>query len=255
MAFDLTLQRTCDHSVFDERLSISGLSPDFFGVLKFGSDGSSNFITIRELETTEGLSDFLPARDGFTNFELSDDNSQINFNTQGLGGPGISGFLNAATNVFPPATMLVSYRTTVNNCPLCNVDFGIAQDTNFDAHGQMETLDSTNKIKQLIFKALLTVLGTNAVVQTYGSTLSLLIGEKFLPITEFRLHNSVENAVRFLIEEQQNQPGLPLDETILSVLRITVEQDSLDPRLIRVQVDVRTGDFKTVNVTFNIVNA
>jgi len=259
MPYDLKLQRTCSHEVFDERLSINGLSPDFFGVLKFGSDGASDYVTVRALEATEGLSNYLPARDGFTNWDLSDDATQINFNTKGIGGPGnvpgIQGFLNAATNVLPPSTMLVSYRTTPEKCPLCDEDFGIAQDTDFNFHGQLDTVESHNKIKQLVFKALLTELGTNEVVQEYGSTISALIGEKFLPVTEFRLHNAVEQAVRFLIEEQQNQANLPLDETILSIIRITITQDSADPRIIRVQVDLRTGDFEIVPVSFSLVNA
>jgi hypothetical protein len=255
MAFDLRLQRTCDHSVFDERQSITGLSPDFFGVLKFQSDGSTQFITIRELASTEGLSEFIPSRDGFTNFELSDDKTQINYNPLGIGGAGSASFLNAGTNVFPQPTLLVSYRTIPEQCPLCSEDFGIAQDTEFNFHGQLSQVSGRDKVKQLVFKALLTVLGRNEVVQAYGSTLSLLLGEKFTPIVEFRLHNAVEQAVRFLIEEQQNQPGLPLDETIASIVRITIEQDAEDPRRIRVQVDIRTANFETVPVNFTIVNA
>ena len=258
MSYDLRLQRTCDHSLHDQEMTISGTSPSYFSTLPYPSDGAENFVYPRELSRTEGLSEFIFDRDGFTNWALSGDFRQINWNSSGLGGPGtgVASFLDGATFCLPKPIMLVSYRTLAPTCPLCqNNERQLVKDVNFDAYGQLETISGHDKIKHLVLKALLTTVGSNDVVTDYGSLLSKLIGEKFDAYAEFRIHNSVERAVQFLMEEQLNQPALALDETIVRVSKISVTRDSVDPRVILIQIDVQTADFEKVPVTFSIVNS
>lgn len=116
MSFDLKLQRTCDHVIFDEEVSVEGLSPNYFSTLNYKCDGSSNFVTVREFSKTEGLSNFVYSRDGFTNWTLSADNTYLNW---GAPQAGMAGFLEAASMILPQPTMLVSYRAHPDFCPLC----------------------------------------------------------------------------------------------------------------------------------------
>lgn len=260
MPFDLKLQRTCDHSIFDEAVSISGLSPNYFSVLQHQTDGSSNFMVVRELTATEGLSNFIYSRDGYSNWNLSTDGTQVNWNSMGMGGPGtgVASFLDAASHIMPQAQMLVSYQCDPDFCPLCVPSVGpdkrsVTKDIEFDLHGRLRTIDGNNKIKQSVFKALLTTVGTNEVLPDYGSTISLSIGQKFDALTEFRLYQSISQAVNFLIQEQSNNPLLPLNETILNLSSVNIAQDQTDPRIIRVFIKVQTGDFKQTEVTFNMI--
>lgn len=257
MTFDLRLQRACSHEVLDELATVTGTSPNYFSVLKYGSDGASNLITIREFSDTEGLSNYLYSRDGFSNWQLSTDKTQINWNSKGLGGPGtgVSGFLDGTSFILPTPAMLISYRTPAASCPLCQNSTGLSRDIEFDLHGKLRTVDGSDKVRHLVFKTLLTTLGTNEVLPDYGSTLTAAIGEKFDTLMQFRIYNSVQQAVQFLITEQQNQPTLPLNETLLGVSKVSVVQDQNDPRIIRVMMEVRVGDFTTVNINYNLVTA
>lgn len=119
--FDLKLQRTCSHELLDQQLAVNGLSPNYFSILPYLSDGSTNFMSVREFARTEGLSDYIYKRDGFTNWNLSTDKTQINWNHMGMGGPGtgVSGFLDGSCLIHTPPVMLVSYRADEDECPLC----------------------------------------------------------------------------------------------------------------------------------------
>lgn len=257
MSFDLRIQRTCEHLVFDERVTISGLSPDYFSILRYGSDGASNMVTVREFSRTEGLSEFIYRRDGFSNWELSADFKQVNWNSAGLGGPGtgVAGFLDGSSLVQPPQEMLVTYRTVAERCPLCLNVASLSKDVDFDTHGRLRTLEGTDKVRQQVFKALLTELGSNEVVAEYGSTLSASIGEKFDDLTRMRIYSAAQAAVDFLRVEQLSQPDLPLDETILAVSNMSVTQNRADPRAVDVFIEVQVGDFTKVPVKFNLVTS
>jgi hypothetical protein len=262
--FDLRLQRTCAHEIFDQPVSISGLSPNYFSVLPFVTDGSSNMITAREFSATEGLSNFSYKTNGFTNWRLLSDNITIQWNglTSGtlgsvLGGPGsgIASFLDGSTLITPPPQMIVSFRTIPTRCPLCLNQQNLSKDIDFDLQGRLRILTGNDKVRQLVFKALLTELGSNQLLPDYGSTVSASIGQKFDVYSQLQLYNSVQQAVQFLIGEQANNPNLPLNETILGVQNVGVNQDYGDPRVIRITMDVQVGDFTTTSINFNLVTS
>lgn len=260
--FDLKLQSTCQHTIFDEVATIQGLSPNYFSILSVQSDGSSNFVTIREFSITEGMSDFKYSRDGFTNWSLSSDGRQINWNRvtaknggSSLGGPGtgIAAFLDGTTFIEPSPTMLVSYRANADLCPRCIKPLHLTKDIDFDPRGGLQTLTGTSKVKQQIFKALLTELGTNTVAPSYGSSISGNIGQKFDSFAEYQIYSSVMQAVQFLVDQQITQPLLPLDETILGVQSIGVVQDATDPRIIRIMINVKVATLDVVDVNFSML--
>lgn len=241
----------------DELVSVQGLSPNYFSILLYGSDGASNMVSVREFSRTEGLSNFVYRRDGFSNWQLSPDFSQVNWNSQGLGGPGtgVSAFLDGSTMIVPAPDMLVSYRTKPNLCPLCLGSKNLSKDVDFDLHGRLRTLSGTDKVRQLVFKAILTEIGANEVLPDYGSTLSASIGDKFDTLMQMRLYNGVQQAAQFLVNEQQFQSALPLDETILSVSNVGVAQDLTDPRVIRITMEVQVADFSKVGINFSLVTS
>lgn len=257
MTFDLRLQRTCSHEIFDELVSLGGLSPNYFSILLYGSDGASNLITIREFSETEGLSSFVYRRDGFTNWQLSGDFAQINWNSAGLGGPGtgVAAFLDGSTMAVPAPDMMVSYRTKPEKCPLCLGGQGLTKDIDFDLHGRLRVLTGNDKVRHLVFKAVLTEVGANEILPDYGSTLSASIGQKFDTLLQMRLYNGVQQSVQFLLNEQQSQPALPLPETIVSVSNVTVTQSTVDPRVALISMQVMVADFSKVTVSFNLVTS
>ena len=132
---------------------------------------------------------------------------------------------------------------------------GLTKDVDFGVHGRLHAVSGKDKVKQIIFKALLTRLGSNTLIPGYGSTLSAVIGQKFDALAEFTLFGAVQSSVQFLIREQQGTPGLPLNETITTVSRVAVARDVNDPRIIRVTLEVRTASFDTVPILFQIVSA
>lgn len=251
--FDLRIQRNCSHEIFAETATIQGTSPNYFSILRFPCDGSSNFVSVREFSKTESMNDFIYARDGFTNWTLSTDNRQINWNTQGIGVSGSASFLDGTSFILPQPTWILDYRTTINNCPLCTPALPVSKDIEFDPYGQIRTVSGTDKVKQQLFKALLTYLGSNSIIPDYGSTLSDGIGQKFDSFTEYSIYSSVMQAIQFLINEQANQSNLPLNETILSASSIGAVQDLADPRILKITINVKLGDFSITTVSFGMI--
>lgn len=131
---------------------------------------------------------------------------------------------------------------------------GITKDIDLDVNGRLVKIEGNDKIRQQVLKALVTQVGSNSIFPGYGSNLSSVIGQKFDTLAEFKLHNSVQQAIRFLIQEQLQQANLPLNETILGILNIQVGQDRIDPRIIRVVITVQTGDFNLTEIAVGLVN-
>lgn len=250
--FDLRIQKSCTHELFDQPATVQGLSPNYFSILDYQSDSSSGFITVRDAVSTEGLSSFIYSRDGFTNWSLSADGRQLNWNSLGLGGPGtgVASFLDAASHILPQPELLISYRTKADLCPLCANSLNLTKDIEFDQHGKLRTLTGINKIKHLLFKALLTETGSNEILTEYGSTLSSAIGQKLDDYTQFLMYNAIQTTVQYILEEQANNPNLAADETLMGLSAVQMVRDFVDPRIVRVLITIQTADFKKTDVTF-----
>lgn len=221
-------------------------------------------MTVREFSRTEGLSNFVYKRDGMTNWQLSPDFTQINWNGltafnygSQMGGPGtgIASFLDGSSLIMPPPSMLVTYRAKPDRCPLCLPGQHLSKDVDFDLNGRLRMLSGTDKVRQLVFKAILTEIGANEILPDYGSTLSASIGQKFDTLMQMRLYSGAQQAIQFLVNEQQTQPVLPLNETILNVSNVGVVQDSVDPRVIEIAMEVQVADFTKVSINFNLVTS
>lgn len=257
--FDLANQRICDHKIFDEKLTLQGSSPNYFGILKFQANGNTGAIEVREYSATEGLTNYRYTVNGFSNWSLSSDGRQINFNALGLGGPGtgIASFADGATLISPAPIYLASYQTISAQCPLHNQanssSSPIQRDVNITEQGRFATVTGAEKVRQAVLKALLTFVGSNTFHPTYGALLANSVGQKFDLFTQFNLQQSIQDAVDFLIQQQQLEPAIPLDETIFRVSSIDLQLDPTDPRTIHVIIKILTGAYQEVPISFGVV--
>ena len=257
MSSDLRLQCSCSHELFDEPVSINGISPNYHSDLRYQCDGSVDKIQVREFSATEGLSNFLYSRDGFSNWRYRPDTNTMLWNYYGFGGPGtgIASFMDGSTQVLPTPLLLVSYRAKSDKCPRCFATINnqrLTRDLELSARGALSTVSGGIKVRQAVLKALFTANGSNQILTDYGSTLNDLIGQKYDTLAEFRLYDSIQQSIRFLIQEQANQFNIPLNETIAAIKSINVNQDQNDPRRILVQIIVQTADRKDVDVQMTL---
>ena len=263
--FDININRICPHAIFDEQLTLVGTSPNYYAILKFGSNQNTNAMEVREFNSTDGLTTYSYAVNGFTNWAISTDGRQINFNTLGIGGVGSASFADGSTQLVPHPLYMASYQTLPQSCPLHNEtvlpplpgqprsSVPVQKDINITPQGGFDTVTGHNKVRQSVLKALTTAKGDNANYANYGSTISSIIGRKFDLFAQFTLQNSVQSTINFLIQQQQQQIAIPLAETILKVSSVNLSVDPTDPRTVNVNIIILVGDYTNLTVTLNLL--
>lgn len=249
---DFLLGRFCDHRIFDELLTVNGLSPNYYATLNYITNGSTNGMFLRDFGQTEGLTNFVPTLNGFTNWNLLSDNKTVQFNTLGLGS-GAAGFLDGSTMISPQALMLATYTAHEASCPKHLAAPNVMNDIGFDSGGRIRQVSGLNKVRQQVTKAILTALGANRLHPNYGSTASEMIGQKFDIFTQLKLQQTIQNAVQTLIEEQQLLPDLPLNETLTRISNIQVSTNGTDPRALNVVVKIQVASYEEAFVSLPIV--
>lgn len=107
-------------------------------------------------------------------------------------------------------------------------------------NGEPIMVEGKEKKFQDIAKILLTRLGSDAVFQTYGSTIPNVVGNRAIDV-EPLVSDGVVQAMAFLVEVEQSQRA---DENIASIRSLKVVKDSSDPRQLNVLLDValQTGE-------------
>lgn len=255
------MQRTCDHKIFDETLTLQGTSPNYFSILTHVANGNTDAIEIREFSETNGLTNYLYLLNGMTNWSLSSDGRQINFNSLGLGGggTGAASFVDGSTMIQPPKVYMATYYALDTSCPLHGPvgrnQSPIQKDIHINNQGRFSVVTGKDKVRQMVLKALLTVLGANTFRNEYGSWISNMVGQKFSLLTQFNVQQSVQDTVDLLIQQQQLQPYIPLDETILRVSSLSIVMDETsDPkrRIMQVSLVVMVGTYEEVDITFGV---
>src|SRR5665213_69285 len=265
MSYDLSNNRYCDHLIFDEQLTLIGSSPSYYAILKFGSNLNTTAIEVRNFNNTDGLTNYSYTINGFTNWTISPDGRQINFNALGIGGIGSASFADGSTQIDPEPLYMATYQTLPQTCPL-HIETAlppkpgqplssipIQKDINITPQGGFATVTGHAKVIQALLKALTTAQGDNVNYPNYGSTMSTAIGRKFDLFTQFSLQNSIQSTVNFLIQQQQQQIALPPSETILKVSSVNLTTDKTDPRTISVVIAILAGDYTTLPVVFNLL--
>lgn len=124
-------------------------------------------------------------------------------------------------------------------------------------NGDLDIVTGQAKLIQDILKVCLTTAGSNIFQPWYGSFLSrTLIGSPLdADITSAIAKNQLQNALENLKKLQQLQIGNSLqqitpDEHIAGITSITVDRNTIDPRLFSVMVKVLSRSFQRTTVNF-----
>lgn len=249
MPIDIQIGRVCDHRITDETLALNGMSPFYYSDLRFPTNLNVQQIQVREFFATEADSSYVYFLDGITDFKLIGA-QRLEFN-ETLFEPGVN-YVEGSTFVIPNRIYLASYTAPLAVCPKCLSQKSF-RDIGFDQVGQLATITSTDRVRQNVSKALLTVIGSNVFNPDYGSTLSFAIGEKLTPTIFFKLQQSIVNAIQGLIEIQaQEVDTLPADEILLGLNNIAIDIDPVDPRLINIVIEVLVGTFDSVTTNLQL---
>lgn len=124
-------------------------------------------------------------------------------------------------------------------------------DIKIGTDGNLAFVYDNLKLRQDIIKILLTKLGENKFHPSYGSEVGAIKIGHFADqeLLEIDLKASVEDAVRKIIALQKGQslkqyisPG----ERIISLLDVSAERDTLDPRMYNIFISVQTGALTTI---------
>ena len=249
MPIDVFIGRVCDHKIVDETLALNGLSPYYYSDLRFPTNLNVQQIEVREFFTTEANQHYVYNLDGITDFKLIGD-QRLEFN-ETLFAPGVN-YVEGSTSVIPNRIYLANYIVPLAVCPKC-LSAKSFRDIGFNQVGQLAEVTSTDRVRQNVSKALLTVIGNNVFNPDYGSTLSFAIGEKLTPTIFFKLQQSIINAIQGLIEIQaQEVDTLPADEILLGLNNLSIDIDQIDPRLINIVIDVLVGTFDSVTTNLQM---
>jgi hypothetical protein len=130
-------------------------------------------------------------------------------------------------------------------------------DIKISPDGNLSFVYDNYKLRQDIIKVLLTKNGENKFHPTYGSGVGAIdIGHSVdRELLEIDLRASVEDALRKIMSLQRAQSRrqyLTPAETIISILNISVERDTIDPRLYSIFISVQTGALSTITESVTV---
>lgn len=125
-------------------------------------------------------------------------------------------------------------------------------------NGDVETITGSDKLVQDILKIAITQAGTNPYAPWYGSLISrTLIGahlddQIIISAAESQLQLALNTLQTLQIKQVELRQPMVAAEQIAAILDISVERNSLDPRLFDVRIKVLTKSFKKVDASFTV---
>lgn len=130
-------------------------------------------------------------------------------------------------------------------------------DISITADGKLNTVSDNNKLRQDIVKILLTKLGENKYHPTYGSSIGAIeIGHVTdESLLELDLSSSAESSIRNLMTLQGSQAKrqyLTPGETIVAILDVSVDRDTIDPRVYNIFISVQTQRLTNLTETISV---
>ena len=130
-------------------------------------------------------------------------------------------------------------------------------DISLNKDGSVTAVVGNNKLRQDILKILLTDLGSNRYHKIYGSYIGRLnIGDiSDNKLISLDLERSARNAIKNLMALQRFQSkkqALSPGEIIVDINNISVERDTLDPRLYNVTVSVMTREITDFTTSLSV---
>ncbi len=123
--------------------------------------------------------------------------------------------------------------------------------------GDLGTVNSTDKLIQDVTKLAITPLGSNKLQSWYGTILSkAIIGTPFdldfaKKIATEQLISAIETLKNLQTNQAQQQNVSP-SEAISNILNISIDPDTIDPRLIRIFISILSRSSKKSTIPLSI---
>lgn len=124
-------------------------------------------------------------------------------------------------------------------------------------NGEVQTVESLEKLKQDVTKILLTELGSNVYHPWYGSELAdgvvgyATSAQVIAQNAELVITNALENIMALQAEQMANQTVTP-QEALGAIQEVSVEQEPSDPRQWNIRVKVLTRALTEITEDFSI---
>ena len=124
-------------------------------------------------------------------------------------------------------------------------------------NGEVQTVESLEKLKQDVTKILLTELGSNVYHPWYGSELAdgvvgyATSAQVIAQNAELVITNALENIMALEVEQMANQTVTP-QEALGAIQEVSVEQEPSDPRQWNIRVKVLTRALTEITEDFSI---
>ncbi len=239
---DYKMGLVCDHQIIDEVLTVDGNTPSYYANIQYVFNEETSLIQLREFSATDGMTNYSYTQHGITNWELAS-SRQISFNVDGISG--VASMVDGSTHINPAKEYLLSYATTLANCPKC-LGTSTMYDVGFDGLGKIKEVTGREKLRQQVRKILLTKFGNNEFYETYGAKLQNLIGSKFNVRAQIMIQEYIRQALSELKSIQANEPDLPLSEMLIGIHKLEVERDSVEIRQANVSLTVTNGEYEDI---------
>lgn len=248
MPFDLKLYNTCDHKVSRIKLDILGTSPSFTANLPSNCDGCRATTFIREYNREEAQTVVSKPIIGITNYAFNADKSGILFGVYSV--TPTTNFVDNNTNIIPNSAYYIDYVSTKVSCPKC-LGSGLAKDLGLDAYGKVRVIDSKERVRMLVVKALLTDLESNEQDVEYGSGMNSLIGGEINEFTLAILQKYIQDCINHLRIIQQNA-NIDLSETIIRLADLVIVQSVADPSSYDLKIVVMNALDEYIDIYINL---
>lgn len=154
-------------------------------------------------------------------------------------------------NKVPKNIYLIDMYADPKNCPRCE-GTGVVKDLNISSSGKLVKAVGKNKIKQRVWKALMTPLGAQPYDELFGSELNSMVGDVITDTTRIVLQKTIVNCINNLIKDQPED--LTDDERIYSLQGITIDTPEQDKTIFLVKVVVLSaaGEYIDCSIGFNL---
>lgn len=244
---DFKLLTACDHRV-QEIIEINGTSPNFYSDLFYTSNSNKQTTYIHELVESDGLTLFGLTNNGITNYSFTEGGKRLTFGVTEVDAGTL--FPDPNPSYIPQKKYFCTYSSLRTECPKC-IGSGNTKDIHFDNTQRLVVLEGHAKVRQQIWKALLTLRSSNSFNKAYGSSLSELIGQRVDAYLAAKLQFSVLECLEELIAIQRSM-DLPDNERIASVSSVDIKKNDTDPRILEMVVTVLCSDYEEVSTSIQL---
>lgn len=152
----------------------------------------------------------------------------------------------------------VSYYTRRQECRRCS-GLGLENDIRFDDRGDPIFVTGIDLLAQEVEKITFTIRGSNVFYNWYGTSITDLIGSKIVrggSLIESQLATEIGNTLERFRSVKKTQAGLqPVgdQEFFQRVRSLSVLQDSIDPTVFRIRIEIQNAADEVAQLQQNLV--